>query len=150
MGSRAKVTTADLLGKRVLEVTKGTGGHPTYVFSPLKPMTLAEAEAVPDPQHWQFAEDVYDLTGTNLVVRALSPLSKSGLAAAAARGLTEIRLLYAREQRKKITGVWNDEEKRYETFTRTNRYWLKSDECRRSPSGWNDWCTRWRRRCRIF
>ncbi|HWI57600.1 MAG TPA: MlaD family protein, partial [Bacillota bacterium] len=33
-GSRAKVATADLLGKRVLEVTKGTGGYPTYVFHP--------------------------------------------------------------------------------------------------------------------
>ena len=28
-GSRAKVATADLLGKRVLEVTKGTGGYPS-------------------------------------------------------------------------------------------------------------------------
>ena len=30
-GSRAKVE-ADFLGKRVLEVTKGTGGHATYLF----------------------------------------------------------------------------------------------------------------------
>src|SRR5512141_1328576 len=30
-GSRARIATADFLGKRVLEVTKGTGGYPTYV-----------------------------------------------------------------------------------------------------------------------
>jgi ABC-type transporter Mla subunit MlaD len=128
VGSRAKVTTADLLGKRLLEVTKGTGGHATYVFNPLKQMTLAQAGAVPDPQHWRFAEDLYDLAGTNLLVRAMSPLSKAGLATAAARGLTEIRLLHARELRQKITAVWNERENRYETFGWTNRYWLKSDE----------------------
>src|SRR6185295_3310234 len=35
-GSRARVVTADLLGKRVLEVTKGTGGYPAYIFYPLR------------------------------------------------------------------------------------------------------------------
>ena len=75
IGSRAKVTTADLLGKRVLEVTKGTGGHATYVFYPLKELTLAQAEALPDPRLWRFAEDIYDVSGTNLLVPALSPLS---------------------------------------------------------------------------
>src|SRR6266700_2251399 len=33
-GSRAKVTPADLLGKRELEVTKGTNGYATYLFYP--------------------------------------------------------------------------------------------------------------------
>ena len=47
-GSRAKVTTADLLGKRVLEVTKGTGGYPTYIFHPLREVTLDEAQSLPD------------------------------------------------------------------------------------------------------
>ena len=45
-GSRAKVTTADLLGKRVLEVTKGTGGYPTYVFYPLREVSMAEARSL--------------------------------------------------------------------------------------------------------
>ena len=47
-GSRAKVTTADLLGKRVLEVTKGTGGYPTYIFNPLREVSMAEAQSLPD------------------------------------------------------------------------------------------------------
>jgi len=45
LGSRAKATTADLLGKRVLEVTRGTGGYPTYIFNPLREVTVAEAQA---------------------------------------------------------------------------------------------------------
>ena len=32
-GSVARVTASDLLGKRVLEVTKGTGGYSTYTFN---------------------------------------------------------------------------------------------------------------------
>jgi ABC-type transporter Mla subunit MlaD len=128
IGSRAKVTTADLLGKRVLEVTKGTGGQATYVFHPLRQMTVAQAARLPDPQQWCFAENLFDNTGTNLLVRAMSPLSPSGLAAASARGLTEIRVLHAREQRKRITAVWNDWEGRYEPFGWTNKYWLRSDE----------------------
>src|ERR1035437_2175586 len=43
VGSRAKVTTADFLGKRVVEVTKGTNGHPTYIFNPLREVSLNEA-----------------------------------------------------------------------------------------------------------
>ena len=45
-GSRAKVATADLLGKRVLEVTKGTGGYPTYIFHPLREVSMAEAQSL--------------------------------------------------------------------------------------------------------
>src|SRR6185295_14079280 len=40
VGSRANITTADFLGKRVVEVTKGTNGYPTYIFCPLKELTL--------------------------------------------------------------------------------------------------------------
>ena len=38
-GSQAKIATADFLGKRVLEVSKGVGGYPTYVFGPLRVLT---------------------------------------------------------------------------------------------------------------
>ena len=47
-GSRAKVTTADLLGKRNLEVTKGTNGYPAYIFYPLRTLSLAELRVWPD------------------------------------------------------------------------------------------------------
>src|SRR5439155_23180534 len=50
LGSRAKVTTADLLGKRNLEVTKGTGGHTAYAFNPLRELPLADAQFLPG---WQ-------------------------------------------------------------------------------------------------
>src|ERR1043165_5416043 len=79
--SRARVTTADLLGKRVVEVTKGTNGYPTYLFNPFRQIAPAQAQDLPISGKWKFAEDVYDTTGTNLLVHAFSPIAKSNLAA---------------------------------------------------------------------
>src|SRR5580765_8244070 len=59
VGSRAKVVTADLLGKRSLEVTKGTGGHATYVFDPFQETALADAKSLPEWEKWELAEDIY-------------------------------------------------------------------------------------------
>ncbi len=64
-GSRAKVTTADLLGKRVLEVTKGIGGYPTYVFHPLRTVSPAEARNLPDLPSWVLGEELADPRSTN-------------------------------------------------------------------------------------
>ena len=69
-GSRAKIAPADLLGKRVLEVTKGTGGYPTYVFHPLRDVSLAELRIWPDLSKWLLAQEVWDQTGTNLVAES--------------------------------------------------------------------------------
>src|SRR5258706_10962388 len=131
VGSHAKVTTADLLGKRVLEVTKGVGGYPTYVFSPFKEIPLAEAKILPQPEKWKFAQDIYDASGTNLVVHALWPLSNTNLAAAASLHLTQIRVLDGRkgQEKKSMTAFWNDHEGFYEPYSKTNKpYWLKSEE----------------------
>ena len=90
VGSRAKVATADLLGKRVLEVTKGTGGYPTYIFHPLREMALGEAETLPEGAKWQLAEDVYveDEKGLEIALPALSRLVSTNLARLRALGKT--------------------------------------------------------------
>src|SRR5439155_21361866 len=129
-GSRAKVVTADLLGKRSLEVTKGTGGHPTYVFEPFREIGLAEARTLPEWEQWRSAEDIYDATGTNVVVDALWPLS-TNLGTIAGLGLKQLRVLDGRSGQKKktMTAIWNDREGRYEAYTKGHKpYWLKSDE----------------------
>jgi len=126
-GSRAKVTTADLLGKRVLEVTKGTGGYPTYVFNPIRTITVAEAQRLPDLEHWEFAQEIFERDSTNLLAKPLEPLTH--LAAIAAAGYTSIIVLNTNEQRKSMTGIWNDKEGRYDPYTNgVTRYWLLSDE----------------------
>jgi ABC-type transporter Mla subunit MlaD len=135
-GSRAKVES-DFLGKRVLEVTKGTGGHATYLFHPLHELTLAEAERLEAPEKWLLGADIYDETETNLAIKALAPLQKETLA-----GLRQFRhekfpAFDTREQRKSPTVVWNDKEGRYVKFVsksnpkaklQANLYWLPADE----------------------
>jgi len=127
-GSRAKVTSADLLGQRSLEVTKGTRGYPTYMFNPLREIAPGEASNWRELEKWKLAEEIRDATGTNVVLRALTPLSRSNLAQLASLGHQRVRVLDTREQKKSMTAVWDDFEKRYETYGRTNLYWLLSEE----------------------
>ena len=129
VGSRAKVATADFLGKRVVEVTKGTGGYPTYIFNPLREVSLKEAESLAPSGKWQLAEDIYseDTNGLHLVAPALRPLTN--LARIAALGRTNILVLDSGEKRKSMTGIWRDRAGRYDFYTKTTKpYWLPSDE----------------------
>jgi ABC-type transporter Mla subunit MlaD len=139
VGSRAKVTTADFLGKRLLEVTKGTNGFPTYTFYPFKELNLKQAAALPQIEKWQLAEDIYmqDTNGLSLVVSALTSLGTTNLDYLATLGCTNIRVLDTREKRKSPTAVWHDQKGSYVKFIpkddpkanlKANLYWLPSDE----------------------
>jgi ABC-type transporter Mla subunit MlaD len=125
-GSRAKIATADLLGTRVLEVTKGTGGYPTYIFHPLREVSMAEARSLPDSTNWMLAQEVWDATATNLLAKAKSPLTN--LTALAAAGCTNLLIMNTSEQRKLMTGIWNDREGRFDPYTRKSKYELLADE----------------------
>ena len=56
----------------MLEVTRGTGGYPTYVFHPLREVTITEAQSLPDLSKWVLAQEVWDATGTNLLALAVT------------------------------------------------------------------------------
>jgi ABC-type transporter Mla subunit MlaD len=125
-GSQAKIATADLLGTRVLEVTKGSGGYPTYIFHPLREVSMAEAQSLQDSTNWMLAQEVWDATGTNLLAKAKSPLTN--LTALAAAGCTNLLIMNISEQRKLMTGIWNDREGRFDPYTRKSKYELLADE----------------------
>jgi len=128
-GSRAKVATADFLGKRVLEVTKGTGGYPTYVFHPLRTVTLAEARALPELGRWLVGEEVVSSEDNEVLAKAKTPLTEAILTALQAAGHESVVVMDGREERNSITGIWDDKDGRYLPFTRTTKpYWLLSDE----------------------
>jgi len=130
-GSHATVASAGLLEKRVLEVTKGSGGHPIYEFYPLQKTTVANLRGLPEFEKWLLAQDVYDSTGTNLLLAAERGVS-TNLAVLERLGLKEVRVFDARKgQRKKsITAIWQDEKHWYEAYLAktTKPYWLKSEE----------------------
>jgi ABC-type transporter Mla subunit MlaD len=140
VGSRAKVGTADFLGKRVVEVTKGTGGYPTYIFNPIRELTLPQAGSMAQIENWQLAQDIY-IESTNgqqqLVLPAFVPLVQTNLQRLAEVGWTQFVALDKREQRKKPTAVWDDKKGSYVKFipkadpaanVKANLYWLPSDE----------------------
>jgi ABC-type transporter Mla subunit MlaD len=131
-GSRAKVTTADFLGKRALEVTRGTGGYSTYVFYPLRAVTLAEAQSLPDASNWVLAQEVWDATGTNLLSRPKSSLTNltnpTNLTALAAAGYTNLIIMDAAHEGKFMTGIWNEPEARYDAYAKGAKFELVVDE----------------------
>jgi len=125
-GSRAKVTAADFLGKRVLEVTKGTGGHATYISFPVRDVTLPEAKGLAD-SNWRLAEDVYQPGTTQMIAHAFQRLTN--LDAIVAAGKTRIGILDRNGRKKGLTAVWNEHENRYDICSKTDKpYWLRSDE----------------------
>jgi len=129
-GSRAKVEAADFLGQRVLEVTKGTNGHAIYIFHPLEDAARDRTAALAQAEGWRVAEDIYDASGTNLILSALKqPLEPKQMPIIFTGDRTKVRLAHVNETQKNITGIWNDTEARYDHFTRnTKPYWLMSDE----------------------
>jgi hypothetical protein len=53
----------------------------------------------------------------------------TNLQAVAAAGYTNIMIMDHSQERKRITGIWNNKQRRYEPFTETNKpYWLAADE----------------------
>lgn len=131
-GSQTKVES-DLFGKRTLEVTKGTGGHAVYDFYPLEELTLAAAEKLSVSDQFALAMDVYDVTGTNIVVPVLTPLNKETLAQLANIGLAKFPVFNRSEERKKPTAVWHDKQGAYVKFIpkpdkSANLYWLPAIE----------------------
>jgi hypothetical protein len=84
-------------------------------------------QAWPDLSKWLLAQEVWDATGTNLLAKAKSALTN--LTALAAAGCTNLLIMSTNEQRKLLTGVWNDHEGRYDAYNRQGpAYELLSDE----------------------
>jgi hypothetical protein len=127
-GSRAKIAAADLLGNRVLEVRKGTGGVVTYIFYPLRTnVALAEARSLPDPSKWALAQEIFREGDANPVAKPPQGLM-TNLDVIAAAGYTQINVMDTRQKRRTMTGIWNEREGRYDPYTDRSKYWLLSDE----------------------
>lgn len=126
-GSRAKITTADLLGKRVLEVTKGTGAYPTYIFHPLQVLNLELARNTPNLSKFLLAEEIFG-QGTNMIARPFEPVGHPEDLLAA--GFTNVVVMDTNDTRKLMTGIWDDRAGRYISYTNgvSKPYWLVSDE----------------------
>jgi hypothetical protein len=126
-GSVAELSESGFLGKRQLNLRKGTGGYATYVdFAFREKMSLSEAGTLQHPDKWRLAEDIYQ--GTNLQIKAGVPLTPENLQKISAMGIPAIRALDTSTQKKKLTAVWSEKSHGYETLSKTNIYSLPPDE----------------------
>jgi len=126
-GSRAKVATADFLGKRVVEVDRGTGGYPAYVFFPLREASISELRTLPGLTNWILAQEIFDRGGTGVLIGAWAPLTNLSMIAEA--GYTNVAIMDKSQKRSSITGIWSYQDARYDRYGKqTKPYWLESDE----------------------
>jgi hypothetical protein len=127
-GSYLKVNSADFLGKRELEVTRGTNGVGSYevvVTQPVSVFSLDDAKklAVESPGHWQLAQDVLD-ENSNVVFHAYDHVetvldeSNAALLAQCAFESNSICVYDNTEKDKdRIVASWWRRKHRYQNFT---------------------------------
>ncbi len=125
-GSRAQIKEAGFLGKRELDLTKGTAGYAIYITVPVREVTLAEAKALTPIDKWRCGEEVFD--GTNRVAKAWQPLNDELFGKLSALGKKTMRVLDNRAKKKSIRSVWNEKTRQYDTFGKTNIFVLLPDE----------------------
>ena len=124
-GSQVKINASDFLGKRSLEVTRGTNGFGIYNTHTLEELSIQEAENLSDPDDWRLAENIYD-ENSNLVLRAYRTLDKTNVEQIAALNHDTVWAFNDTENHNYTAAVWNQKLQRYENWNAaTNEpYWL--------------------------
>lgn len=134
IGSVAKVAAADFLGKRAIEVTKGSDGYPTYIFHPLREVTLAEAQVLSSDTNAFWAQEFVSSDGT-LLAKARTRIEN--IPALRDAGFTNAWVMDKSDaaKRKVMTGMWNYQLGRYEPYrpkkvgsVKASSFWLEVDE----------------------
>ncbi|MGD0537010.1 MAG: MlaD family protein [Verrucomicrobiota bacterium] len=133
-GSIVRIAAADFLGKRALEVTKGTNYCPTHLVWPVRTLSVPSALHLADLTNQVFL-DAVTVPGTNApltsVLQAVNPETLQKLAAA---GVTAVRLADRSREQEMPTMVWNFISNRYQTYipgepvSGINPYWLVPEE----------------------
>ncbi len=138
-GSKVRVSPADFLGKRTLEVTKGTNYLPTHLVWPIRTYTLREAEAlVTNPtlgarRDKLLVDHVRDPASlTNPYAPrwlTLRPLDSDVLAALAAEGRPTLRVADRSQNADGFTAIWDLRRDEYVPYTpEAPPYFLPPDE----------------------
>jgi len=118
-GSFVKVNSADFLGKRQLEVTRGTNGPAISVTQPGFIKTISELEQLvaTETNRWQLYQDVFD-ENSNLVFGAYTMLTQSNLERMAQLNL-ESNSVCAYDNKinaNRVVASWHRRTHRYENF----------------------------------
>jgi ABC-type transporter Mla subunit MlaD len=131
-GSFVKVNSADFLGKRQVEVTRGTNGPAICVTQPGFFKTIPELEQLvsTETNQWQLYQDVFD-GNSNLVFGAYTMLTPSSLARIAELNLESNSVCAYNNTivRDRIVASWHRRTHRYENFKPGSEdVWLRAVE----------------------
>jgi ABC-type transporter Mla subunit MlaD len=122
-GSEVRLDSTDFLGKRGLQVTRGTNGFGVYSTRSVQTLSADDLEHLSDsPTNWLLAQNIFD-SNSNLVFRAYTNLThvveaKPGSIVAFHRTVNH----------QHISSIWNNSLQRYEKFEATNAYELRVKE----------------------
>jgi ABC-type transporter Mla subunit MlaD len=113
-GSYVKVDAADFLGKRQLEVTRGTNGYAIVVTQPVAIHALDKAKSLmaAAPGDWQLAQDIFD-ANSNLLFQAYDYLEQVfdttnvPLLATANLESNSVYIYNNKVNRKRIVAAWD-------------------------------------------
>jgi ABC-type transporter Mla subunit MlaD len=116
--SRAVVASSDFLGKRAIEVIKGTNGPPTYLFYDVRKVSMSTAVAL-EATNYFLAQSVYDSTSEKLLTKAYERLDRVPLQRLSDQGMESIEIFDKGERTQWPSAIWDYKEARYRTFDRT-------------------------------
>ncbi len=115
--SRAVVASSDFLGKRSIEVTKGTNGPPTYLFHPVRSVAGKDLVSLRTNAAVHVAQGIYDDSGKTLLAPAYRKLAElSGSALASIEASAEVLVFDSSTKTKGPAAVWDYENARYRPF----------------------------------
>ena len=116
-GSVVKLNSSGFLGKRGLEITRGTNGFNVYVTRSPQTLTLAQAQSLPDPGNWRLAENILD-ANSNVVVRAYT--SFTNLAHIAEFKPDALLAFHLVGKPRHIAAIWDEASQRYQKYNSRN------------------------------
>jgi hypothetical protein len=131
-GSYVKVNAADFLGKRQLEITRGTNGPAIVVTQPGTWKTIPELEQLvaAETNHWQLYQDVFD-AHSNIMFGAYTMLDAANLHVLAGMNLAS-NSVFAYDNTvnyNHIVASWDNRVHRYVNFTaERDTAWLRAVE----------------------
>lgn len=128
-GSEAEVTTADLLGKRQIEITRGSGGFALYSTYKIKKLSLDQMNGLSDPDNWCLAQNLFD-QNTNLAFRAYTSLARTNMPGIAALKPDTILVFHTTDKHQYIASTWDETLQRYDDYDgkTDGPRWLRADE----------------------
>lgn len=116
---------------RILEVSRGKLGQPTFIFNELTDLPVKEAVTALRKNEVELAENVWD--GTNLVLEAYSSAraqtaKPERLQMLAQMGIEHVQVAYKNRVHKTPTAMWDEKQEKYVPPTKNRHgFWLNAE-----------------------